>query len=471
MRQMAAITEFTLPAFDDAYERRPSCPPCMTIRQTNRKPTISSATPSILSPTASRQMLQHQQQQQQQQSQLHHSSFSIDKSTVAKLKSRSLSSLTANAIANRRGTTQCALEEDIKEETAASSAANYVSPPLSAISAVAVELSRNNSSTIVAPASTVVAQCHSNACSSAQRHLVDDDLAYGERSPHSVSTGKWCPFFEFNDVLTCLHRQPSSKMNTRLAASSNQPPLIKQTINMHDEHLRMRNYSSSLELTKLENGQFVGRLPTTAFPLGDIEVRLKENTLEFFIALGSGVSSATTTMTTAGSCTSKSGGGTAAINWKVPVNNNNGNGRVLSPVIGSGTSRLAKQRKSGEMAKVGELNLPIYVNPATVQVELNTSDDSITIGGMMKGYLDTSRSSLTLLHNTVIGGPGSSSCGISTNASLNTTPKKRMINPRIFSRLQFSKRSSSTTSPAASRSINLSDDLLQGCGRLRSHTT
>jgi hypothetical protein len=145
--------------------------------------------------------------------------------------------------------------------------------------------------------------------------------------------------------------------------------------------------------------------------------------------------------------------------------------RVRGRVV-SGKSR----RCCGELTRVGRLDLPIYVNPDTVRVDVDGASSSVTVSGMTKGYLDRgARSSLLLSQLLTIGVDSGALNGMTgiTTATPSAPPRRcRIINPRIFSRLQFSKRSISITSPADPFSRDPTpEDPLHVAGRLRSHTT
>lgn len=233
----------------------------------------------------------------------------------------------------------------------------------------------------------------------------------------------------------------------------------------------LRNYSSCLELTKLENGRFTGRLSIVDFPQGDLEVRLRDSTVEFFIANApSGTSTPANGRKTAGLATAISGSA--------------GGRLLLSPIL-DGAGRLSKSRKSsgGELTKVGQLDLPIYVNPDTVRVDVDGAGSSVTVTGMTKGYLDRdrgARSALSLTQLLAVGlDSATSTLGgmgglVPSNGLHFATPpprRSRIINARIFSRLQFNKRSSSATTAPSTSGDPTPEDPLRTAGRLRSHTT
>lgn len=234
----------------------------------------------------------------------------------------------------------------------------------------------------------------------------------------------------------------------------------------------LRNYSSCLELTKLENGRFTGRLSIVDFPPGDLEVRLRDSTVEFFVANTS-------------SSTGTPANGRKTTGLATATSGSAGGRMLVSPVL-DGAGRLNKSRKSsgGELTKVGQLDLPIYVNPDTVRVDIDGAGSSVTVTGMTKGYLDRdrgARSSLSLTQllavgldsaTSMLGGMGGGS--VPSNGLHFATPpprRNRIINARIFSRLQFNKRSSSATTAPSSSGDPTPEDPLRIAGRLRSHTT
>jgi hypothetical protein len=253
-------------AFDDTG-RRPSCPPCMTARRGGQKQTLASSPSSPL--TAKHQHLVAST------GQVHAVSGVVTPpSASAKHKSRSLSNLlSAGSLSPRRCNAASA---------AISSHSQFTLQP--EIGGVVPSSYDSHEST-----ASLLGKAHGNhAC---PPHFAKLD---GGHSSHRVSGAtKWCPFFDFSDVLTCLNRQTITSKTSQLKPTSlpgnqQQQHASKPSLTRgipHDDTTGLRNYNSCLELTKLENGCFNGRLSIADFPPGDIEVRLRENTVEFFVAL------------------------------------------------------------------------------------------------------------------------------------------------------------------------------------------
>jgi hypothetical protein len=214
-------TEFlpTLTYDDTPGIRRPSCPPCMTSR---RSPTGRRQSPqplvqrSLLSPASS--------PSNSPAAPPRHSQFQGTQATMAlpaavRQKSHSLSSLlllsaTGNQQQTRRATSPSNNAIALSASgTAGAGAAQYgteaeieeeaPSPSYRLSSTI-----RNGSAASLLPSTRASLSTSSTAAAAVSSSADGGHLMSSAHVSGGNSSSKWCPFFEFNDVLTtCLHRQ------------------------------------------------------------------------------------------------------------------------------------------------------------------------------------------------------------------------------------------------------------------------